>query len=265
MKLLFFGDVVGKPGREAVAAALPQWRDEHQPDLIVANAENSAHGFGVTADTIAELRSAGVDAFTVGDHYFDKDFSPLADGPVVRPANLEGDHPGTGAKVFETALGKKVLLVSILGNAFIDRPTANFFNIADAVLEDFQDERLDAILLDFHAEATSEKTALGHHLDGRVSAVVGTHTHVPTADTRILPRGTAFQSDVGMCGAQESVIGFDTANSQTWLRREMGEPLKKTAPTPSTAEPFICDAVLIEVADRTKSTTIKRLTTRQPE
>ena len=262
MKILFIGDVVGKAGREAVAETLPQWRKEHQPDFVIANAENSAHGIGATAKTLDELSRAGVEAFTLGDHFFDKDFKPMEKFPVVRPANLKGTHPGVGAKVFETAMHKQVLLISLLGHAFINPETEPYFGAADRILKEFADEPVDAVIVDFHAEATSEANALGYHLDGRVSAVVGTHTHVPTADGRILSKGTAYQSDVGMCGSVNSIIGFNIHNSTTWLRRELGEPLKKTAPTPADEEPRTVDAVLIDAVDRHKSRSITRLSTR---
>lgn len=262
MKILFFGDVVGKAGRTAVAETLPEWRTRHRPDFVIANAENAAHGLGVTAKNLDELTAAGVDAFTVGDHFFDKDFAPLEKYPVVRPGNLQGDHPGSGARVFETATHRRVAVVSILGNVFIGPETEPYFGAADRMLEGIAAESPDAIIVDFHAEVTSEKNALAHHLDGRASALVGTHTHVPTADTRLLPRGTAYQSDLGMCGGLDSVIGFNIQNSTTWLRRELGEPVKKTSPHPADLPPFICDAVLIETAGPTKSKSITRLSTR---
>lgn len=262
MKILFIGDVVGKAGRSAVAETLPKWKREYQPDFTIANAENSAHGIGATATTLDELSRSGVEAFTLGDHFFDKDFRPMEKFSVVRPANLKGVHPGVGAAVFETALHKRVLLISLLGHAFIGPDTEPYFGAADKILKRFEDESVDATIVDFHAEATSEANAMGYHLDGRVSAVVGTHTHVPTADGRILPQGTAYQSDVGMCGSVDSIIGFNIHNSTTWLRRELGEPLKKTAPTPADGDPRTVDAVLIDTIDRRKSRSITRLTTR---
>ena len=263
MKILFIGDVVGKAGRDAVAATLPKWQWEHRPDFVIANAENSAHGLGATASTLKELRESGVEAFTMGDHFFDKDFGPLEPFPIVRPANLKGDHRGEGAGVFTTALHKKVLVISLLGHAFTGPDVRSYFAEADRLLEQFAGEPVDATVVDFHAEATSEKTALGHYLDGKVSAVVGTHTHIPTADTRVLTNGTAYQSDVGMSGAVESVIGFNAHNSENWLRRELGESLKKTAPKPEDRPPHTVDAVLIDVIDRSKSRSIERLTSRQ--
>ncbi len=263
MKIIFIGDVVGKAGRLAVAEALPQWKKEHQPDFIIANAENSAHGHGATPGTLDELQAAGVEAFTMGDHLTDDHLKKLGDYPLVRLANLTGKHPGVGARVFETALHKKVLVINLLGNAFIKRPSDNFFNAADAILKEHDDANLAAIFVDFHAEATSEKTALGFYLDGRVSAVVGTHTHVPTADTRILPKGTAYQSDVGMAGTLEGVLGFHAPTSIRWLRQEMGEDMGKVPLEVSEQRPYVCDAVLIDIAGRHKSRSITRLTTRQ--
>ncbi|MSU76111.1 YmdB family metallophosphoesterase [Patescibacteria group bacterium] len=263
MKILFIGDVVGKAGRLAVAEALPKWKKEHSPDLIIANPENSAHGHGATPATLDELMKAGVEAFTYGDHLEDHQLEKLADYPLVRPANLKGKYPGAGVRVVETALHKKVLLISLLGFAFVKRDATDYFDAADAILKQQDDPALEAIFIDFHAETTTEKAALAHHLDGQVSALVGTHTHVPTADTRILPNGTAFQSDVGMSGTEESVIGFHPPSSKKWLKNEMGT-FKGDVPFDlSEARPYICDAVVIDTIDRHKSHSIERITTRQ--
>lgn len=264
MKILFFGDVYGKPGREAVRRTLPDWRKQYQPDFVVANAENAAHGAGVTAANLDELRAAGVDAFTLGDHFFDRDFQPLLSYPIIRPANLVGTHAGVGANVFETPLHQRVLLINLLGKAFLGPEVRNYFNVADELLRQYDDNSIDAVVVDFHAEATSETIVLGSHLDGRVSALVGTHTHVPTADTRLLPKGTAFQSDVGMCGSQHSAIGATFRSAEAFLRRELGEKGQKGSAEPSDEEPLICDAVLIDVANRHGAKAMNRLTTRSP-
>lgn len=261
MKILFFADIVGTAGRLAVKDALPMWRDKHKPDFIVANAENSAHGDGVTPKILDELTAIGVEAFTMGDHFMGTDFSKVTEYPIVRPGNLVGEYPGVGVRVVENHLHRKLKLVNILGNAFMGRiEVQNFFKYADQVLA--ADEKADVVLVDFHAEATSEKNALGQYLDGKVSAVVGTHTHIPTADSRILPKGTAYQTDVGMCAALDSVIGFQTEDSYRFLRREMGEDVPKPTGDPADNPPFFCDAVLIETDGPTRAKGIQRLTTR---
>lgn len=266
MKILFLGDVVGEPGRRAVAEALPQWRTLHEPDLVIANAENSAHGLGASPQALDQLQKAGVDAFTMGDHYADADFGKVADYPLVRPLNAPDAKLGTGSRVIETALHRKVLLINLLGHAFIKDPGNNYFDAVDDALEEQAAASIDACVVDFHAEATSEKTALGHYLDGRVSAVVGTHTHIPTADTRILPGGTAYQSDLGMAGALNSAIGAPFESVEPWLRSEMGETGPKAQRTmrqgPAQTPPLICDAVLVTTTSRHAADSIIRLSTR---
>lgn len=260
MKILFFGDINGEGGLTAVREALPKWRDEHQPDFIVANAENVNPGDVATPKMLDSLQKYGIDAFTYGDHFFDGDFSTIADYPIVRPHNFEGEHPGTGVKTFETALHKNVTLINLMGNSFVKPKVTNYFKLMDEVLADLGET--DAILVDLHAETTSETEALGWYLDGKVSAVVGTHTHVPTADTRLLAKGTAYQTDVGMCGAENSVIGMPIHRGEAWMRQIMGEDVQK--PERSVPEPpYAVDAVLIDVIDRHKSRSITRLTTRQ--
>ena len=263
MKVLFFGDVCGPEGIEAVTETLPKWKAEHQPDLVIANAENADRA-GTSKDSIQKLGKAGVEAFTSGDHFRDKGFSDLLDYPIVRPENLNETHPGVGVRVVETALHKKVLLINLLGKVMVKHDVRNYFDAIDEILSAHDDDSLAGIFVDFHATMTSEEQALGFYVDGRVSALVGTHTHVPTADTRVLPNGTAFQSDVGMCGSLNSVIGMGVDRSYMFLRRELGEdvvmPPHKKGLFP---KPYFCDAVLIDVIDRHKSRSITRLTTRQ--
>ena len=203
------GDVVGRPGRTAVSNLLPDLRDELGLDLVVANGENAAGGFGLTADTAKELLSSGVDVITSGNHIWDqKEIVPHLDGPlpILRPLNYPPSTPGRG----HLRLGD-VIVVNVLGRVFVgDRDCP--FRTVDALLDGL-DERPAAIVVDMHAEATSEKAAMGWFLDGRVSAVVGTHTHVPTADARILPQGTAFVSDLGMVGPTDSIIGVEPADA----------------------------------------------------
>ncbi len=209
MKLLFVGDVLGRPGRRAVQALLPRLIDQHKADYVVVNVENSAGGFGVTPDVLAELGPVGIHCYTTGNHVWDKKegVALLNHVPnLLRPANYPEGNPGKGLHVGETAAGIPVAVLNLEGRVFmsnLDDP----FEKADRLLASL-DPKVKVILVDFHAEATSEKQAMGFYLDGRVSLVVGTHTHVPTADERILPQGTAFQTDAGMTGPYESIIGM---------------------------------------------------------
>ncbi|HET9769060.1 MAG TPA: TIGR00282 family metallophosphoesterase [Thermoanaerobaculia bacterium] len=209
MKILFVGDVVGSPGRRIVRDRLLGLVDRHQIDFTIVNVENAAGGFGITPEVMAELDGLPIDAFTSGNHIWDKkEGLPLLEsGRVLRPANYPAGNPGAGVHVGETAAGIPVAVVNLEGQVFmkaLDSP----FRTADRVLADLP-RQVKVIVVDFHAEATSEKQALGFYLDGRVSAVLGTHTHVPTADERLLPKGTAFLCDVGMTGPYESIIGMN--------------------------------------------------------
>jgi 2',3'-cyclic-nucleotide 2'-phosphodiesterase len=234
MRLLFIGDVVGKPGREGLTAAMPELRKEHLPDLVVVNGENVAGGVGITAETAAELFEAGAGVITLGNHtYRHKDVYPFLDSEqrIVRPANFPPSNPGRGHTIVEAA-GMRVAVISLSGerHMLVDR---NPFPAIDDLLESLTGSA-DAFIVDFHAELTSEKVAMGWHLDGRVAAVLGTHTHVPTADARVLPGGTAHITDVGMTGSRAGVIGvrredalrafktqmpirFQTADEDVWL------------------------------------------------
>jgi 2',3'-cyclic-nucleotide 2'-phosphodiesterase len=209
MRLLFVGDVVGKPGRRALARLLPRIVDEQRADYVVVNIENAAGGFGVTPDVLTELAELPIHCYTTGNHVWDKkEVAELLvrEPRLLRPANYPEGNPGRGVHVGETATGVRVATLHLEGQVFmknLDSP----FRTAEKLLAELPRE-VKVRFLDFHAEATSEKQALGIFLDGRVSAVVGTHTHVPTADERILPNGTAFLTDVGMTGPYEGVIGF---------------------------------------------------------
>ncbi|HEX2165460.1 MAG TPA: TIGR00282 family metallophosphoesterase [Thermoanaerobaculia bacterium] len=208
MKILFVGDVVGKPGRRALAALLPRLIDRHAIDYTIVNVENSAGGSGVTFKVLAELDELPIDCFTSGNHIWDKKevFDLLAREPrLLRPHNYPAANPGSGLYVGETPAGIRVATINLQGRIFME-PLDSPFVAADALLAGLPPE-VKVIFVDFHAETTSEKTALGFYLDGRVSAVVGTHTHVPTADERVLPQGTAYLTDAGMTGPYESVIG----------------------------------------------------------
>ncbi len=214
MKILFFGDIVGKLGRRAVAATLPSWKKKYKPDIIIANAENLAHGKGVTSETIQELTDAGVHAFTSGNHIWDKPqvLEVIKDKKVIllRPANYPSGTPGEGWSI--VTIGKNQLaIVNLQGRVFMHENIDDPFRKLDEVLVEIKKQTKDKIpiFVDFHAEATSEKTALGWYADGRVAIVVGTHTQVRSGDARLLLKGTAYQTDIGMSGARDGVIGVD--------------------------------------------------------
>lgn len=208
LKLLFIGDIVGRPGREIVADRLPRIRTEHALDFVIANGENAAAGAGITGTIAKSVLESGVDAITLGDHVWDQrgwenEISQIE--RVCRPANLPKACPGWDHLVIE-ARGFRVAVFTVLGRSFMNFKADCPFLTADRMIEQLRSQA-DAIIVEIHAEATSEKQALGWHLDGRVTAVVGTHTHVPTADACVLPKGTAFICDVGMTGPYASVLG----------------------------------------------------------
>ena len=208
LKILFVADVVGHPGRDAVKALLPALKQELKPELVILNGENAAGGFGLTAKIAAELKAAGADIITSGNHVFaQKEFVGELPGldRVLRPANYPPPAPGKGSCVVQAA-GHDVLVMNLMGRIFLDA-LDDPFRAADAILAEHPGVKV--IFCDMHAEATSEKTAMGWYLDGRASAVVGTHTHVATADARVLPGGTAYVTDVGMVGPRDSCIGMD--------------------------------------------------------
>jgi hypothetical protein len=212
IRVLFVGDIMGGPGRRALEAHLEGLVDRERIDFVIANAENIAGGFGLTAKVLEELDGLPVDVWTSGNHVWDKkEGVPLLDAhpSLLRPANYPDGNPGRGWCVEETAGGVPVAVINLQGQALM-APIDNPFRAADRVLEEIRQRHdgVRVVVVDIHAEATSEKQAMGWYLDGRVTAVLGTHTHVPTADERILPQGTAFQTDVGMTGPYESVIGM---------------------------------------------------------
>jgi metallophosphoesterase (TIGR00282 family) len=231
-RVLFIGDVVGGPGRRGLAAAMPELRESHRPDLVIVNGENSAGGVGITEKTAQSLFDAGADVITTGNHvYRHREAYEYLDraANVVRPANYPHANPGRGHLVVEAG-GARIGVINLSGAVGLQVARSPFHEV-DGILEQIE---ADAILVDFHAEVTSEKVAMGWHLDGRVAACLGTHTHVPTADARILPGGTAFISDVGMTGSRAGVIGvrreqalqafrtqmpvkFDTADEDVWI------------------------------------------------
>ena len=209
MKVLFIGDIVGKPGRRAVKVLLPGIVGNHGVDLVIANCENAAGGFGVTRKVVDELYSNEIDILTSGNHIWDKkDVEEFIDGyeTLLRPANYPTGTPGRGSVVVQTASGISLGVLNLEGRVFM-KPLDCPFRIAEREIAALK-EKTDIVIVDMHAEATSEKEALGWFLDGRVSAVVGTHTHVQTADERVLPRGTAYITDAGMTGPCDSVLGI---------------------------------------------------------
>lgn len=208
-KILFLGDVVGAPGRDFLYEKACELKEKTQADFLIVNGENAAAGSGINARLVGEFLKAGVDAVTLGDHTWDQrgfetDLPRLE--KICRPANYYDGVPGAAYLILTDKSGFRLLVFSLLGQTFMNPKTINPFIKVDQLLEQLDGE-FDAALVDMHAEASSEKIAMGWHLDGRVAAVVGTHTHVATADNRVLPSGTAYQTDVGMCGAHDGVIG----------------------------------------------------------
>jgi len=233
-RIAFLGDLNGGPGRRVLAARLADVRRDHAPDLIIANAENLRNGSGLTPDLYRAIRDLGVDGVTLGDHvYRDRRIIPLLEDPkepICRPANLSVDAPGK--RSFRLPLpadtgGGELLAFNLLGRVFMGLPANDPFQAADELLA--ANPGAKGVLIDAHMEATAEKAALAFHLDGRVSAVLGTHTHVPTADHRILNRGTAFQSDVGMCGPFASIIGRDPEQVLRHMRTSVHSPYEMGA------------------------------------
>lgn len=216
MNVLFCGDIVGKSGRASIVKYLPSLKEKLKLDLVIANAENSAHGFGLTPKTYNELSSAGIDFFTLGNHFLDQvSISDILEqkSNIIRPYNYKDIYPGRGYNTIKIN-GLVVLIINITGQLFMKDNTNSPFKAIDEILDKFQlKKNADIIIVDFHAEATSEKNALALYLNGRVSAVLGTHTHIPTQDCRILSMGTFFQTDVGMCGDYNSVVGMSYEGS----------------------------------------------------
>lgn len=213
IKILFFGDITGRLGRQALAKALPKIKKEYKPDLIIANAENAAHGKGVTVSILEELTSLGIDFITGGDHSFSakKQLKDIYSGkfPVIRPANYPPNVPGQGYAVVEKN-GNKILIINLIGRVFMKMDYDCPFRALDDILANFAKQNLSAIIVDIHAETTSEKVVLGQYANSRVSAVLGTHTHVMTADQKVTNEGTAYITDVGMCGYADGSIGIES-------------------------------------------------------
>ena len=213
MRILFLGDVMGRSGRTGVVERLPKLRADWGLDFVVVNGENASQGAGLTAEHAKVLLAAGADCLTLGDHAFDqKDMMPFIEQEprIIRPLNFSKVAPGKGFRIFDVTQGRRILVTQVLGQVFMKRPFDDPFSAVEAVLKTHRmGAVVQAALVDVHAEATSEKMAMGHWCDGQASLVVGTHTHVPTADHQILTGGTAYLSDAGMCGDYNSVIGME--------------------------------------------------------
>jgi 2',3'-cyclic-nucleotide 2'-phosphodiesterase len=212
MRLLFLGDIVGRSGRAAIASRLPALVADHRLDFVVVNGENAAGGFGITEEILRTVLDAGADVVTTGNHVFDQREALVfaaRQERFLRPLNYPQGTPGRGSGVFMARNGARVLVMNVMGRVFMDALDDPFAAVDRELAACPLGEQADAIVVDLHAEASSEKQALGHYIDGRVTLLVGTHTHVPTSDHRILSGGTAYQTDVGMCGDYDSVIGMD--------------------------------------------------------
>ncbi len=249
MRLLFLGDVVGRSGRRAVLQRLPVLRRRWQLDFVVVNGENAAGGFGITEQILQDLMDAGADVVTLGNHAFDQRDALVfinRQDRLIRPLNLPEGTPGKGAGLFKAANGAEVLVINALGRVFMAEQDCPFRAIDREVTACPLGAGADVIFVDFHAEATSEKQAMGVFLDGRVSCVAGSHTHSPTCDERVLPNGTAYQSDVGMCGDYNSVLGMAAAEPVnrfvTRIPRERFEP--------ATGEASLC-GLAVDIDDGT--------------
>ena len=249
MRLLFCGDVVGRAGRTVAVDMLPRLRRDLELDFVVVNGENAAGGFGITEQICQQLYAAGVDVITTGNHVWDqKGTTDFIDRHprLLRPDNFPSGTPGRGFGLFEAQGGRRVLVLNLMGRLFMDPLDDPFAAVSERLAAHRLGETADAILVDLHAEATSEKQAMGYYLDGKVSVVVGSHTHVPTADARILPGGTAFMTDAGMCGDYDSVIGIAKAVPIARFTRKL--PTERM--TPAEGPATLC-GLLVETDDRT--------------
>ncbi|MCI5050179.1 MAG: TIGR00282 family metallophosphoesterase [Rickettsiales bacterium] len=250
MRILFCGDVVGRAGRDVITKRLPALKSEYKIDAAIVNVDNAAGGFGVTTDCIKQMKAAGADILTGGDHIWDqKDSAKLIenDAQLLRPHNFPEGTPGSGCRQYTLQNGKKLVVLHLLGQVFHKENLDCPFNAATQALQGYRiGHNVDAILVDMHCEATSEKNAMGYFLDGKVSAVVGSHTHIPTADARILPGGTAYQTDTGMCGNYNSIIGFDQqAPMQQFLKK-----MRKIRMEPAKGNGTLA-AIMVELSDDT--------------
>jgi len=249
MRLLFCGDILGRAGRDVVVGEIPRIRETLNLDFVVVNGENAAAGFGITEKICQSLYAAGVDCITTGNHVWDqREIIASIDGDarLLRPANFPQGTPGKGGRIYQLGDGRRVAVINVMTRLFMDAMDCPFAATERELQSRVLGQGVQAILVDVHGEATSEKMAMGHFLDGRVSAVVGSHSHIPTADAQILPRGTAYQTDAGMCGDYDSVIGMQKGPAvQRFVRKMPGERL-----TPAEGPATLC-GIFIETDDAT--------------
>ncbi|MHA1558327.1 MAG: TIGR00282 family metallophosphoesterase [Alphaproteobacteria bacterium] len=248
MRILFCGDVVGRSGREVLKKHIKPLRERLRLDCVIANGENAAHGFGITENICKELYEIGVDVITTGNHVWDQQsvISYISNNKfLLKPINYPKETPGQGFTIFKTQTHKSILVINVMGRLFIDSLDDPFKCVNEVLKQYPLKSTVDAIVIDIHAEATSEKMAMGHFCDGRVSLVIGTHTHVPTIDHRILEKGTAYQSDVGMCGCYDSVVGMEKSAALERFLKRMPKKLE-----PAAGEGTLC-AVYLEICDET--------------
>ena len=248
MRILFLGDVIGKPGRDAMASELPAVKSALKPDMVIANGENAAGGFGLTRGVAEEFFALGVDVISTGNHWADqKEILNYIESEdrILRPVNYPKGTPGRGANLYKTPGGQNVLVINVMGRVFMDA-LGDPFAAVDAELSACPlGETADAVIVDIHAEATSEKMAMGHFCDGRASLVVGTHSHVPTADAQLLPGGTAYQTDAGACADYDSVIGMEKFEPVQRFTKKMST----SRFTPATGPATLC-GVFVETDAR---------------
>lgn len=245
MRILFFGDIMGRSGRDGLAKHLPDIKNQLKPDVIIVNGENAAAGFGITAKIAQDFYDLGVDCITTGNHVWDQKevmISIQQDAKLVRPLNYPENTPGRGHYLHTLPDGRKILIANAMGRVFMEPVLDDPFAATEKLLSQYRlGAAVQAVLIDFHGEATSEKMAFAHYFDGRASAVVGTHTHVPTADDQILPKGTAYISDAGMCGDYDSVIGVKKELSiWKFTRKIPGERM-----VPAEGEATVCGVFVV--------------------
>ncbi|MDC3085822.1 TIGR00282 family metallophosphoesterase [Pelagibacteraceae bacterium] len=243
MKILFLGDVMGRSGRHSLRDHLPQAITDNNIDFVIANGENAAGGFGITESICNELYSYGVNVITTGNHLWDqKEITNYIDKDhnLLKPYNFAEGSPGLGFNIYELDNKEKIAVINIMGNLFMRSCDNAFFKIEE-ILQKIDVKDLSFIFVDFHAEASSEKMAMGHHLDGRVTAVVGTHTHVPTADATIMEHGTAYQTDAGMCGDYDSVIG---TKKQEFVRKFATQDTERKRVPPADGVGTLCGVII---------------------
>jgi len=243
MKVLFLGDIVGRAGRNALQQNLKHIQKKHEIDFTIINGENAAGGFGITKEICADIYSYGADVITTGNHLWDqKEIADYigSDNRLLKPYNFPEGTPGAGYNIYKTPKNENVLVINLIGNVFMKSDDNPFLKVEEILRKHSLSNELSFIFVDFHAEATSEKAAMGHHLDGRVTAVVGTHQHIPTADTRILLGGTAYQTDAGMCGDYNSIICM---NKEPILDRFLGIK-SKVKFSPALGEATLCGVIV---------------------